>query len=128
MLFKRRFGWHIQYEIDFKKVDGANVGVHFEEEWNPIIQKRSGVLETSEKDQYNVFRNWVFEHLEDLWQILKTDYVLFGEVIRFATQQIPKFSSGSGANMVSFMIGCLISLWHSIFWKKKLGNLCPHLD
>jgi hypothetical protein len=27
-----------------EKVDGANVSIHFEEEWQPILQKRSGVI------------------------------------------------------------------------------------
>ncbi len=40
-----------------EKVDGANVSLHFQEEWNPIIQKRSGIIEMGEKHpQYDVFR------------------------------------------------------------------------
>jgi len=62
-----------------EKVDGANVGVHFEEQWSPLIQKRGGLVATNEKPQYSVFRDWVFARLELLWDILGSKYVLFGE-------------------------------------------------
>lgn len=62
-----------------EKVDGANVSVHFEYEWTPIIQKRSGLIGNSEKQQYNVFRDYIFEHTESLFSILSTRYCLFGE-------------------------------------------------
>jgi hypothetical protein len=62
-----------------EKVDGANVSVHFEEEWNPIIQKRSDIIATGEKEQYNVFRDWVYNRLEALFEVLNTRYCLFGE-------------------------------------------------
>lgn len=39
-----------------EKVDGANVGIHFEQEWEPIMQKRSDLLQTKEKPQYDVFK------------------------------------------------------------------------
>jgi hypothetical protein len=41
-----------------EKVDGANVSVYFREDdpWQPIMQKRSGILGTHEKAQYDVFR------------------------------------------------------------------------
>jgi len=54
-----------------EKVDGANVGIHFEEQWSPIVQKRGGIVGASEKPQYSVFRDWVFAHLELLWDILQ---------------------------------------------------------
>eukprot|EP01105_Mastigella_eilhardi_P011649 TRINITY_DN2681_c0_g1_i2.p2 TRINITY_DN2681_c0_g1~~TRINITY_DN2681_c0_g1_i2.p2 ORF type:complete len:226 (-),score=18.69 TRINITY_DN2681_c0_g1_i2:42-719(-) len=78
-----------------EKVDGANVGVHFEDEehrWLPTCQKRGGVIGTHEKAQYNVFQSWCAEHAEELWESLHADYVLFGEwlwcthAIRFAPQ------------------------------------------
>jgi len=62
-----------------EKVDGANVSVHFTSEWEPVIQKRSGIIGTGEKSQYNVYRDWVFTNMDTLWTILGTDYVLFGE-------------------------------------------------
>eukprot|EP01115_Flamella_aegyptia_P006291 TRINITY_DN264_c0_g1_i2.p1 TRINITY_DN264_c0_g1~~TRINITY_DN264_c0_g1_i2.p1 ORF type:complete len:206 (-),score=18.44 TRINITY_DN264_c0_g1_i2:132-749(-) len=64
-----------------EKVDGANVSVHFEEEWQPIPQKRSGLILTNEHPQYEVFRNWCFQNIEMLWEILGTSYVLFGEFL-----------------------------------------------
>lgn len=62
-----------------EKVDGANVSVHFMYEWTPILQKRSGLIGQAEKAQYNVFRDYVFEHLESLFSLLSTRYCLFGE-------------------------------------------------
>jgi hypothetical protein len=58
-----------------EKVDGANVSIHFEEEWQPILQKRSGVIGQGEKAQYNVFREWAYTHMEALWTILGSKYV-----------------------------------------------------
>jgi len=62
-----------------EKVDGANVSVHFEQEWTPIPQKRSGIIQSKEKPQYDVFRNWCYEKMEILWDMLKDEYCLFGE-------------------------------------------------
>eukprot|EP01094_Clydonella_sp_ATCC50884_P023157 TRINITY_DN5487_c0_g1_i1.p1 TRINITY_DN5487_c0_g1~~TRINITY_DN5487_c0_g1_i1.p1 ORF type:complete len:236 (-),score=77.51 TRINITY_DN5487_c0_g1_i1:401-1108(-) len=64
-----------------EKVDGANVGVHFEEEggWPPVVQKRSGVIGHGEKRQYDVFRDWVYERADVLFEVLGTEYCLFGE-------------------------------------------------
>jgi atypical dual specificity phosphatase len=67
-----------------EKVDGANVSVHFESEasrWTPTLQKRSGVLQTNELTQYNLFRDWVFERIEALWAALTDRFVLFGECL-----------------------------------------------
>lgn len=62
-----------------EKVDGANVSVHFEQEWVPVMQKRSGLIESAEKQQYNVFRDYIFEHMESLFSLLSSRYCLFGE-------------------------------------------------
>jgi hypothetical protein len=62
-----------------EKVDGANVSAHFEQEWVPILQKRSGIIAQAEKQQYNVFRDYIFEHMESLFSVLSTRFCLFGE-------------------------------------------------
>lgn len=63
-----------------EKVDGANVSVHFEQEWEPVLQKRSGVIAQGERHkQYNVWRDYVSEHMESLFSLLSTRYCLFGE-------------------------------------------------
>lgn len=65
-----------------EKIDGTNVSVHFEHDWLPICQKRSGIIQKqNEKQQYNVFRSWVDENLEVLWNTLKTKFILFGEFL-----------------------------------------------
>ncbi len=62
-----------------EKVDGTNVGVHFEEPWVPVPQKRSGLILQGEHEQYVRFRDFCFENVEALWNALSTRYVLFGE-------------------------------------------------
>eukprot|EP01091_Cochliopodium_minus_P000247 TRINITY_DN10263_c0_g1_i1.p1 TRINITY_DN10263_c0_g1~~TRINITY_DN10263_c0_g1_i1.p1 ORF type:complete len:251 (+),score=58.21 TRINITY_DN10263_c0_g1_i1:19-771(+) len=66
-----------------EKVDGANVSMHFlneDNKYNPIIQKRSGLIEQKgEHEQYEQFRKWVMSNIEELWEILGDEYVIFGE-------------------------------------------------
>ncbi len=106
-----------------EKVDGANVGVHFEQEWMPIIQKRSGLVGTSEKPQYDVWRNWCYENMEALWEVLGTQYCLFGEVCNSKLNNI--VCSGYGANIPLNMFLSLITSSLLIFWTKKQKNLSP---
>ena len=61
------------------KIDGTNVGVYFAEESQPILLKSAGLITNNEKKQYNVYRNWVFKHMDILWRVLGTRWVLFGE-------------------------------------------------
>lgn len=44
-----------------------------------MCQKRAGLLAGREKQQYNAFRNWVWQHVDGLWNVLGTRWVLFGE-------------------------------------------------
>jgi len=62
-----------------EKVDGTNISVHFLEEWTPILQKRSGLIGQGERQQYNLFRDYVFSKLELFWSICGTQYCVFGE-------------------------------------------------
>ena len=62
-----------------EKVDGTNVSVHFELDWVPICQKRSGLITQGEHEQYVRFRDFVNENLENLNRVLTTRYALFGE-------------------------------------------------
>ena len=62
-----------------EKVDGTNVSVHFEQAWVPVCQKRSGLILQGEHEQYVRFRDFVYEHLEELNRVLGTRYALFGE-------------------------------------------------
>lgn len=66
-----------------EKLDGTSVGVHFEQKWQPILQKRSGLITNHEKTQYNLFRSWIQKRLDLLWDICKTRYCLFGEWLMF---------------------------------------------
>eukprot|EP01125_Pyxidicula_operculata_P021766 TRINITY_DN8623_c0_g1_i1.p1 TRINITY_DN8623_c0_g1~~TRINITY_DN8623_c0_g1_i1.p1 ORF type:complete len:234 (-),score=42.30 TRINITY_DN8623_c0_g1_i1:148-849(-) len=62
-----------------EKVDGTNVSIHFEQEWVPVLQKRSGLIGQGERNQYNLFRDYVNANLETFWDILGTRYCIFGE-------------------------------------------------
>jgi hypothetical protein len=55
-----------------EKVDGSNVSVYFTSEWEPVIQKRSGLVGQGERPQYNVWRDYVYSKMEELWGILGT--------------------------------------------------------
>lgn len=61
------------------QVDGTNVGVHFEQDWVVVCQKRSGLIGQGEHVQYQRFREWAFDNVEMLWGALGLRYVLFGE-------------------------------------------------
>eukprot|EP01129_Flabellula_baltica_P010963 TRINITY_DN4706_c0_g1_i1.p1 TRINITY_DN4706_c0_g1~~TRINITY_DN4706_c0_g1_i1.p1 ORF type:complete len:237 (+),score=35.43 TRINITY_DN4706_c0_g1_i1:58-711(+) len=67
------------YIIIQEKVDGANVSVHFEQEWVPVMQKRGGLILNREKDQYNVFRDYCYNKMEELYAVTGTQYVVYGE-------------------------------------------------
>jgi hypothetical protein len=63
-----------------EKMDGTNVSLYFEDEWCPVLQKRSGIITSGEKPQYDVFRDWVYERMDELYAVLgRRQYVLFGE-------------------------------------------------
>jgi len=62
-----------------EKVDGTAVGLFFRSASQPVFQKRAGLLTGREKKQYNVFRNWGWERVEQLWSVLGTRWALFGE-------------------------------------------------
>lgn len=72
--------WLKDYRVVIQeKVDGTNVGIHFESEYVPVCQKRSGLILQGEHTQYVRFRDWCYENVEALWNVLGTKYVLFGE-------------------------------------------------
>lgn len=64
-----------------EKIDGANCSLFFESDTQPVCQKRSGRIGHREKEQYNWFRNWVFENSGPLWEVLGTHWVAFGELL-----------------------------------------------
>ncbi len=72
--------WLKQYKVVIQeKVDGTNVGVHFEQDYVPVCQKRSGLILQGEHEQYVRFRDWCYENVEALWNALGVKYCLFGE-------------------------------------------------
>jgi len=119
-----------------EKLDGANVGVFFRSASEPVCQKRAGLLAGREKQQYNAFRNWVWEHVEGLWTALGTRWVLFGEwlwqthAIRY--DALPSFfiafdllDRGAGRFLASAavreMVGGLVTTVPE-FWRGRAGS------
>jgi len=70
---------HLPELLCKRKWTEQTFSVHFEEEWNPILQKRSGLILQGERPQYNLFRDYVFSNLEMFWNICGTQYCVFGE-------------------------------------------------
>lgn len=61
-----------------EKVDGTAVGIFFQSESQPVFQKRAGLL-AGRKKQYSIFRNWGWSRVGELWSVLGTRWVMFGE-------------------------------------------------
>jgi len=62
-----------------EKVDGSNVSVHFDQPYKPIIQKRSGLIKNTDRKQYLAFRDYVYQNLNELYELLGEKFCLFGE-------------------------------------------------
>ncbi|MBT7902909.1 RNA ligase family protein [Candidatus Woesearchaeota archaeon] len=61
-----------------EKVDGANVGIWFDEEADLILKNRGGLI-SFDDPQFNKLRNWMDIHTEELFDLLGIERALFGE-------------------------------------------------
>lgn len=65
-----------------EKVDGANVGIMFDDDGRFVCLKRAGVIgQRRERPQYGFFRNWVSERADTFWRILGTRWIAYGELL-----------------------------------------------
>ena len=63
-----------------EKVDGANVAVSFGEDGELLLQSRGHYLTGGYRERhYDLFKIWGAEHRNELYEILGTRYVLYGE-------------------------------------------------
>lgn len=72
--------WRHSVAIVEEKIDGANVGIWFDSDFNLKLQSRGHVLlgGTGER-QFAPFHGWAAERREALENALATQYVLYGE-------------------------------------------------
>ena len=64
-----------------EKVDGTNVGLHFDEAGTLVVQNRGHILSTGEHPQYGPLKAWCAANGRRLYDALGTRFVLFGEYL-----------------------------------------------
>ena len=62
-----------------EKVDGAQLGISLDEDYNIMIQNRSHYVNSKSHSQFEKLDKWIYHHKESLYQILDQDTILFGE-------------------------------------------------
>lgn len=62
-----------------EKLDGTNVGLHFSDEGELVLQCRGHLITEGMHPQYDLFKQWVAVKREVLEQRLENRYILFGE-------------------------------------------------
>lgn len=75
--FKEIKGFYVVLE---EKVDGANAGISFNEEGRLLLQSRGHFLDGGYGErQFNLFKVWANCHKTELYTILGSRYVMYGE-------------------------------------------------
>ncbi|MEM7558834.1 MAG: RNA ligase family protein [Planctomycetota bacterium] len=62
-----------------EKLDGTNVGIHFSEANELVLQCRGHLINEGMHPQYDLFKQWALVKREVLEEALKCRYILFGE-------------------------------------------------
>ncbi len=63
-----------------EKVDGANVGISFSSSGELLLQSRGHYLTGGAREKhFNLFKQWANCLYNDLWEVLSTRYILYGE-------------------------------------------------
>lgn len=62
-----------------EKLDGTNVGLHFSDEGELVLQCRGHLITEGMHPQYDLFKQWVAVKRDVLEQRLESRYILFGE-------------------------------------------------
>ena len=62
-----------------EKVDGTNVGIHFSEQGELVIQCRGHIITEGMHQQYDLFKQWVNVKRNTLEDRLRDQFILFGE-------------------------------------------------
>jgi hypothetical protein len=62
-----------------EKMDGSQVGISFDLNEKPLFQSRGRFLEGNYERQFDLLKQWVNVHHNDLFKILGQRYIMFGE-------------------------------------------------
>nr|WP_319495301.1 RNA ligase family protein [uncultured Desulfobacter sp.] len=62
-----------------EKIDGANLGISFDQDGTLILQNRGAVLSPPYTGQWQKLKRWLSIHMEKLFDHLHDRYILFGE-------------------------------------------------
>ena len=69
-----------KYIVIEEKVDGANTAISFDENGELLLQNRGHYLTGGYRERhYNLFKNWAIAHQDELFGILGTKYIMYGE-------------------------------------------------
>ncbi len=62
-----------------EKIDGTNVGIHFQKDGEMILQCRGHLITEGMHSQYDLFKHWVSVKRHELERRLENRFILFGE-------------------------------------------------
>lgn len=62
-----------------EKVDGTNLGISFDRNWNAVFQKRSHIVTHASETQFKKLESWYEQRKYELVDVLSQKYILFGE-------------------------------------------------
>jgi hypothetical protein len=62
-----------------EKIDGTNVGIHFSDDGELVLQCRGHLITEGMHPQYDLFKQWVAVKRHVLEQRLENQFILFGE-------------------------------------------------
>ncbi len=72
-----------------EKLDGSNSGISFDPAGSLILQSRGHVLTGGPRErQFDLFKRWATARRAELWEVLGTRYVMYGEWL-YARHTIP---------------------------------------
>jgi len=63
-----------------EKIDGANTGISFDDNGDLLLQSRGHYLVGGAREKhYNLFKEWANYHIDKLFDLLGSRYILYGE-------------------------------------------------
>lgn len=62
-----------------EKIDGANLGISFNDKGECLLQNRGDYLYSPLDGQWALLNNWLNMHEDDIFENLTNEYILFGE-------------------------------------------------
>lgn len=65
-----------------EKLDGANSGISFSDDCELLLQSRGHFLQGGPREtQFELFKRWAYYHIYSLFDILGTQYIMYGEML-----------------------------------------------